>query len=569
MEYFADDIRLSGGGPLSLRFYNPMFNDIGSYSYPLSFSAKDINNQKAFGFPSHRGNSNSPLVEGLISDPHFSMPGTWKVVQADKDIIEATFLPADSTFYSRFKNVTLKDLEYNGGIDLDDYLEFGTIQEKALVLADAVVNKIYPEVDFTIYPVYMPNAWGSATAEEDKFINPFTIDGYTELEFTRIDSFYMFVGAIIYYIFKEAGYLIKDNVFQTDPELRRLTIFNTTQRVFNAFLYYHEFVPGIGVLEFIKALRNRFNIGFFINEDDKTVSILRFTDIVKKPPVELSGAYYQGRIDKNRTGGFSFAADAPDDWSSSEFDSVDDFSELIAQEANKLRDIDAIINNKNYWYHVLCEASIYRVELVEAAYQAVRKCPYIFPYLAGDGETVIDQYSGIPSMYTHTVEMTYFYMEGEIEVQGTTDVDIVLPRCDLEGISSADKQLDFPLMFLLSRESQLAYVVPATEAPEVAYPLANNDIYDASGNEITGATLSLRWDSDSGIIENFWSSFIDWAMNRKEVEIIDEVLELDLKILSDFSTPVRINNNNYLVNSFILAREGNKTMIRELELFRL
>jgi len=562
MQLQANGIDLPASVPFSMRFYNPLFNDIGSFSFPLTFNGKDPQVQKAFGFPSLSGNNGSITPEGRLKLGTIEISGRWRVLKAG-DVIEACFTAGNGDFYSLIKGKSLRDLEY-GGVRYPAGAYAG--QAELCAYADTIVDAVYPDNDFTCYPSYMPNAFGTNTTEAQKMVNAYDVVGET---FTYVNSFYLFVGRVIDYLFEEHGYRVDYNIFREDADLRKVTIFNTCQVPFSfGALYYSDLLPDITCSDFIKAIRNRFNLSFVIDEIKKSVRVVSFNDIIKKNPARVNFSTRVG-IDKNRITGVTLGLLPPDDWASHDIGSEEDFDPFTFEEKDKVRDIvvSALYNNHVYW--VKAESAIYRVLFDGSVYTLNRICPNLFSHSEGIDETPIEQLSGILSLYTHTVEIDYTYWVGEDEFPESTDVDFILPRCDLIGINDDYNQEDFPLMFLSYLGMQNNYVVPNTHSYQTDYPLASVDVYDATGTKITTANLSLRWDSSYGLIEKFWENRIDWELNRVEITSVDNLPGDHLQTLLDHTAPIMLGNDKYLVNSFLLESIGKQSRITEVELYRL
>ena len=564
MKFFVNNIKVPVSESLQIKFFNPLFNDTGSYSFPFTFPARDPLVQKALGYPSIAGAEGDINPPGRIKDSHFDLFGLWNVTEANQDYIEAVFSVDNGSFYSAVKNKSLKDLEYNG---INYPGGIGATDEQVCAYITSLQNNVYPQSDYTCYCAYMPSAREDMEGDYS-FVNPIAPVNTGAAPFLRIDSVYMFAGAVVDYIFSEHGYKVVTNAFKSG-DLSRLTIFNTrTNNVFREFMAgfrYSAVLPDIPVTDFLKALTNRFNLGFFINEQSKSVSILTFDEIITKSPRRIEFAPKTVKLDKNRYTGISLGLDAPDTWSESNIESIDDLAPYPIVEVNKFRDIVPGPGVSGNIYYVKGENAYYRIKYENSAYSASRIGSAIIPYETGEDPQEIEQLSGIPGMYTHTIDFE-FIVAGETY---DTPVDYVLPYTDLEGVDDTGVSPDFPLMFLFAWGRQHNYIVPANGAPMgLMYPMASNGVYDATGAKITVANQSLAWNDTYGLVPNLWNNRILWELNLKETHTVNIPID-EFNKLADFTSPVRIGKSNYLVDSFSIEISGNICRITDLKLFRL
>ena len=96
--------------------------------------------------------------------------------------------------------------------------------------------------------------------------------------------------------------------------------------------------------------------------------------------------------------------------------------------------------------------------------------------------------------------------------------------------------------------SQFIYSYEASDIAEITnhkYPLGSNDVYDAFGDKIPEANLSLRWDGEHGIYEKYAKDFIYWKNEiAKAVTLFYQPVAEDL--FFDFSKKQRVNGIDYL-----------------------
>lgn len=581
MEIYCNNIRIPISEPMSLRLMNPAYNDVTGYSFPVMLDARVPEVKKAFGFAGELPVDWSEELEGRIKTDQLDMIGTWTITEASGNHIEAYFQTNSRNFYAELGDKLLSSLDF-GGVKYPE--GFLATMEDMIGHYEGKFEASYPTDEYVCFCAYTPNAYGEDTEDTFKVVNEieYSDEGVIALKDKgdnnqTNNSLYLFAGTVIDYLFEEMGYRIGKNIFRTDANLMKLVVFNTYNTRLYSGIDYKLLVPRIPCKDFLRALTNRFNIGFFIDEGSKKVDIMYFDDLVSAGPVTLGTKFRQKpMIDNRRTVGLIFPLNAPDEWSDHNITGEDDFLPFVPIEVDKFRDIvPGPLTNYNV-YFVKGESAYYRVTYAESVYSATRICMRNFPYTEGSSSgTEIVQYSGIPGMYTHVYLKTWEEqvwdpeLQTYVPVERTLEVDLVMPRCDLKVTDVVQPNEGFPLMFLFSRGLQEGYIAQGEGMPEsLTYPLANNDIYDAVGAEITDADLALNWKEDNGLIDAFWLNRINWELNLKKT-VRGPLTSEDLRIMTDFSKIVRIENNNYLVSKLDIDISGKSTEISEAILYRL
>jgi hypothetical protein len=579
MELFANDIKLPFDKTLQIRFYNPMFNETAGYSFPVKLNNKIPAVKKAFGFTGSTNIDSPQSVAASIKTKFLDLQGKWQITESSADRIETYFKPGSGDFISLINKKTLRDLEY-GGVKYP--VGINGSAEDVFAHMDTKMNAVYPTYEYAAFCAYMPKAYGDETALSFQLVNEReNAEGVTpHFKVTETNqannTVYLFVGTVIEYLFGEHGYRIGKNSFSGNADLQRLVIFNTYNRKASTAFDYTKLVPNILCTDFIKAIRNRFNIGFFINERSKVVDIVLFDDILQFGAKTL-GTKFTSKpvITGSRSTGLNFPLNAPDTWSKHSSAGAGDFYPQTPIVVNKFADIIPGAGTLYNVYFVKSEAAYYRVVYEESIYSAKRICTNNFPYNEGTNGTEIPQFSGIPGMFTYVETWVYeteiWDPEGQTWLPQTyTNYEhMVMPRCDLECTDNVSSNIEFPLMFLFTRGIQNSYVVPGDWAPTgIQYPLGTSDIYDAEGNEISGADLTLNWGGADGIIAAFWANRLNWELNIKKI-VKGDLTGDDIHELIDFSQIVRIENNNYIVNSIELEISNTRVKITDAELFRV
>jgi hypothetical protein len=577
MELFANDIKIPFNSSIVIKFYNPLFNDIGSYSLPVTFNAKIPSVQRAFGFPAVRENTEFKIVTGRIKNKYIDIIGSWKISDANSDEISTYFMPSSGDFYSMIKDKLLSDIDFGGVKYPTGYPD---PIEDLITYMNTKMDTYFPESEFAAFSAYMPNADGVNGPVAYSVVNPVVFDAAGDPTFGGSVpyvnySVYLFAGTVLEYLFQSNGYRVEKNIFRDDTDMQRLVVFNTYNIYdppqspnFNiAMVDYQKLLPRITCGSFLKAIRDRFNIGFFINGQQRSVKIISFdTALSAISNTRIIKHIGKPTIENNRLKGLSFANEAPDAWASHDYKQADLAGAIPVL---KYRDILPDTREDNDLIYVQSEPGYYRIKFTApSTYEAIRLCPDLLPYSEGTKHSEMSQSSAIPAMYTRTIFQNFTYLEGEDSIESSTEIDFILPRCDLVGNRWGRSFTEFPLMFLFARGIAGCYVLPATGAPAFKYPLGTSDVYDATGTKISSANLGLRWDGAYGLIGRFWSNRINWAMNiikRIKTELYSETIA-DL-INMDEVKP--IEKNNYFIESFELEMSVKQDRIKNIELLRL
>ena len=573
MEIYVNDILVPFAGSISIKYSNPIFNTIGSYSLPVSFPARSPLVRRAFGFPETLEASKLTSIPGLLKFAEIELIGEWEINDISDSTIEAYFKGGSSGFYGLIAGKNLTDLTYNG-ITLPAGTNF---TEDVLAYMTSVVtsDSIYPDSDYTSYCAYMPLAAGEDTPEDYKFVNPLSVDVFgfkiPESGFGNLNQgVYLYVGAVINYIFAEFGYKINKNIFATDPDLRRLTLFNTFDQHGWGEFDYRNFVPRRSIASFLELIASRLNIAIVVSDTSRSVIIDFFDNIVAT--LENSNLkIINKKADKRGPSGIKLKAEQPDDFAKTNYEQELDFTNYpnAIYRVNTIRDIDGSLGDV---YYVINEMTYYIIKDSGVS----RICSKQFPYSVGTNATSKDLAAGSPGMYTLRKTETITGLEIER--------DWLLPRTDLKANGKTIMQQwmvqgqpgynDFPIMLVFYHG--IFYNVPTDPVySELGgnYPLASTSVYNCEGdtiwNSLPGSRLiSLVWDEETGLVENFWKNRLKWEMEVRRI-VTGDITGSNIRKLFDFSRALTIENSNYLVNSFNVEFSGSDIKIQNAELYRL
>lgn len=585
MELYVNNIRVPFNGSISLKFANPLFNDIGSYSFPVTFPARVPVVQKAFGYPVNIESERPGYITARIKDGLLDLLGEWQISNVTDNTIEAYFKGGTGGFNQVAGPKLLTDLTYNG---VTTPVLIPDTRENVLAYMTTLIDSVYPDTDYTAFCAYLPLAIGEDTLPDLQFVNPVSWTNNT-LAFIVPDSgvlhsaVYLFVGAVIDYIFTEHNYKIEKNIFSEDPDLKQAVIFNTYNQNGHWEFNYQNFVPRKTVKEFLAKTKARFNVGFFIDEERRSVIIDKFDNVVRDLVITNLKLTLK-KVDPRKPTGIKLTSELTDAFTDNQYTKISEFPGDYGTiyEVNNVRAILPGAGTLNRIYYVKNEEAYYVVKaLPEWGYEAQRICTDQLPYITGDGSEPRDVAAGSTGMYNLRAPFTYQYQGNDHDDYA----DWLLPRCDLQCNFKSSLYdwltrdplnfIEFPIMFLFARGKQNVYMYTeanisdpeATPSFTINAPFGTISVYGPTGAKLY-ADLALTWNGEYGLVEKLWAKRLNWEMKDKKVVTADIIGNDYIKMLK-YNKALRIENHNYLVNTFNIKITENNLWVTDAELFRL
>jgi len=349
----------TAGISISYTIKSPIFgdNDNGSFIFNTTIPATD-KNKKICKFPMRIEGFREMRIEEPV-DVYFTGLMIWSGLMIAKfarpEEIEVTIYLGRGELNYLAKNKKISDLVPEevypvGHVEqVTDPLS-GIVHDCAIIDGfDEIPNKAYPEVNYAVFPLKiedlcasMGNAFNNAyyntssnvnlwDLEHQKFMTPFvTGDQYLLIstvtdpdthtnQITYLLPYNIFIpfpynSWVLKSVFKSLGYSIENNVFETDPDLKKLIIYNiqtlneyknsnegpwtqlvtddengnytlTTKRYLYALQPKIQFnladhISPIDVKTYLRSLENLFFFRFFIDHKKRSVSIKFLKDIV-------------------------------------------------------------------------------------------------------------------------------------------------------------------------------------------------------------------------------------------------------------------------------------------------
>jgi len=293
LSFFINEqpVDLSPDFSITLNFKSPMFNDIGSFTYPikLPFTPR---NASILNFKHRIENKGNPYQEfpcRIQFDCH-SITGIFKCrISNVQNGYEGSVYLMNGDFYYGIKDLNLRK------IDMGKLL-FPDIAT-ALTWINDSQSKYYPDVPCAFPYIFNEYYYDPVTTNDfQKYYNNHFGSGYNIVEYApeTIDKTiiipFLYLRYVLDQIFLGLGYEFDDYVFSGDEELSRLILYNSASAnnnkgwVYNcSFLdeiYFNFHVPDIKVSEFLSGLENFFNARFFVNSNTRRVSLKLLNDVI-------------------------------------------------------------------------------------------------------------------------------------------------------------------------------------------------------------------------------------------------------------------------------------------------
>lgn len=267
---------------ITLTITNPMFNDRGSHSLPFSVPWCELN-LALLGMPHLVSYAAQPLNDispVTIEADGFLETGLLRIVDFNlNESINLAFLTREGLFWDWCKNTMLPDIAFP---DPANHPPPNNPFPSSISCAFPVVSAD-EGWNYHIHSVYdsaennIPD--DTSDYEYSRFLCPYTHDfvykGSSRRRTLKQDyTEFLYINAIIRFIFSTFGYSINLNFLSSRPEFNRLCLLNNACNAFsNNTVLYNHLVPHVSVFDFIESLENKFNCTFLINTNSRSCSI--------------------------------------------------------------------------------------------------------------------------------------------------------------------------------------------------------------------------------------------------------------------------------------------------------
>lgn len=525
----------------------------GGFTFPFSLPVTE-RNRRIFQFPERIEKFGPMSIESDFELYHSGIvraSGTIRVTEA-RDYYRAFLAVGTGDFASKIKGKYLKDVSYGGERTWSNKSEF--------TQAD----------DFTLFPIYNPNFlddlpynWSSALYK----LNYYTSGSFYDTGGTFAICPFPFLSFVINSIFNQFGFTVTENVFATDPELKKLVLYSTydaTSLVTTTEQVWVEIgldpftrepieelidvttvtrcmdtfdlvdsMPEVLISDFIKWLRNRFNIAIVFDRlnnvkiirRDSLLDSVTFTDItdaaIGEPTV----------ISITPPDGFKLSWEHDEDdnlFSEENFKPIDKFLDYYKGSVANTGELASITPEINDIYFIQSLESYKQYAYLDdvgngnPGYTWIHFSIAFQNYWEGNGKEVFQ--SGISSLLM-------------VKLQRVIGGPVI--RCPwTEQLSNGPERKQknpFTPRVLLYQGLQ-------KDSNEDDVPMGSSDNLDINGNLIPGANLTLKNEGEYGIYNQLWKKYLAWWIQRKQVNWM-----IENPSIIDFATKYAINRNHYLL----------------------
>lgn len=275
-------------GKVSVTFEltSPIFNQIGSFSYPFTIPATP-KNKRILSFP---GRINKHVTNSHEFDAKIYLQGMlWKIGSLVVDEtglldIKCHFTVEEGYFYNLIKEIMLNQV-YLGG---DHYTEDIYITDRW--------QKTYPEVEWTLFTIYDPNFYDSL--DSNGFYGSYINQWYNSSQQWGIENNtlvpFIFLNYVILNILDHLDLNVDKNDIFNNSNLKNLVLINlislceiytdgeNVENRIPATYNLKNHVPKKSLHEFFSFLERQFLAFIFYDEKSNTASLETFKNIVTK-----------------------------------------------------------------------------------------------------------------------------------------------------------------------------------------------------------------------------------------------------------------------------------------------
>lgn len=520
---------------ITFELLSPVFNQMGSFSYPFTFPAT-LKNKRLLDFP---GRINKHIVAANSFDSTIFLKGIfWKkgkliVTEIGDETIKAHFTIGEGYFYSLINDLKLSAIDLGGNRDFYDYI--GDVNTFPW---EKIYDKSYPDNDFVVFPFHIPNFYDDSA--KGTFLNE-TFGGKVNY-FTHPNNHYAhsdntfvlfpFLNYVLTRIFSHLNIFFTKNSFLDDASLKQLTLFNiNTERAWHPddLIYstvikrfnLSDYMPDITVSELFGKLENLFKSYVFFDEFNNSIKILFLKDILADfETYSITSKIKTNYIKPNDYDGFemTYDIDGGDDFADDYFGDISQFNfkgyvanlASLPNTGNEFLDMYYVEDVREYHY--------YQLNFTGAGGQ--------FVFYASDKDGYSEGNKGL-----------------QIEIPGVFPRNGFEPTC---GNSGHWQVIDDPWSNSLRPDFRLIFW----------HGLINNIPFGSPFNLSPAGEVisdySLEWEGAYGLKEKFYKNVMEFYQKTLEGEFFIHFNPAELKNI-DFSRKYRFYNANWLFSKIIFS----------------
>ncbi len=562
---YGEPVDLNPNSSISITEESPVFERDsipGGFSFPFDLPATP-KNRRILGHPDRiqgiqRGGGEFPFQ--LFLDGSLIGAGTANIRKASERMYSAYLQVATGDFAGKISGKKLSDVDFGGPRPWQFKPEF-----------------IFPGDDFALFPVYNENFMDDTGYQATWIGNKCRLNSYENgawfesVNTTMAISPFPFLGYVVSRVFNHFGFVIRESVLATDPDLKKLVLYTNhdistiTTSVTYREIYFQGYngmmsrtvpvttitrhfdkwdmkdsMPDMLISDFILAIRNLFNLAIII-DNHGSVSILRRKDlVVSGNAISLAGKAVRQPFITTCSGvtgvSLHWEHDMGDLIFSEGFKDVHENEKLLKDPVRGMDELAALAPTPN---------EIRLVESLGLYYQyAGEEVEGVMEYCWRKYSIDFQDFKTGSSPEEFTAKASTLPMIHYQRVSGGPFIRC--PQAAQKSNSIIRKEnTPFSLRFLMYHG-----MVPDSNGS--LYPYGSSDSFDRVGDPLPNSSLSIRWDGASGLFEQSWKDYLSWYKTRKMVTwIITDPTRLE------FSKLYEINGNHYLLkNRNLVLRDG-------------
>jgi len=539
------------GTSIKYVFNSPAFSDspiVGDFSYTVSFPLTDVN-KGVFDYVNLADNFEDTVefdIE-LYNEGIYLIFGVFQIKNVSGKI-SGNIINSAFSFSNQIKNKTTKDLDLGGTIDLS------IITHDVFLLS--VINGCFPDYNFTLFPVLNEILY-DGTIVEAAWHDILYINRYNPSTTDHI--FYPYLAYVINQIFKTFNYNIS-NSLANNNELSKLVLLGVfKENLYDLYVYNHynlvEHIIECDLIKLLKQINSTFCTSFFFDHKTQSAEMIFNKDLLSSTDYVDWTDKVVGEVNKEFEeieDGYNLNYDFDSaDQSISDRQIKDGIIDEYTMELPVLTPDDLPIYENmgmhgNEVRYVTCEDTYYIIKNFpnpNPNYIWIVLTWNFFSKITGEG------------LKERRSKLSTLGMNWHLKETGTLKDDWMVPHSNQELFSDPikgfkDYAVDVPdydrciPQYVNKFEPRILFY--RGMCPDVSnnnYPLGSSGKYDAKGNSL--GNLTLNWDGDDGLYENFhkkWLTFRENSKPQKFLILLNEIDLLNLKI----NKKIKINSNFYL-----------------------
>lgn len=536
-------------GKVSITFelLSPIFNEIGSFSYPFTLPAT-ANNKNILGHPQRINLSNAAPYKNpaqIIWNGIVFKNGLLITKETSPDYIKAYIAADEGYFYNLIKDLKLNEIDLGGDRVLAEYYH-----PTELLIFNDDYDKVFPEVDFTLFPLYAPNFHKDKSFYQtwlnynNGIINRWNTSlpapiGYFTGAFNTFVPF-PFLNYIFNRIASQFNISISDNVFYSDQYLRQLVVFRLFSfaenigneqmgDIFNNSSTFNlaDGLADISLSDFFQQINTIFKAELFFNNQNNSFKLVLFKDIYNSEAVSFENNTFKIIIiDPNTYDGFEMTY---------QLDGSDDFLE------DHYKDISLFTFKSDIPTFIELPASpdegdMYFIEAIRAYYY------WVAPRTYGSN--------------TYYGEWRFYSNDRDRFTEGNKQLKINIP-----GVFSRPEN---GLSTQAGNEGELLTVNERFFKPSPAelrllffYGLNSANVPHGGAFITENWPYSLEWSGDNGLREKFYKEWIAFHQTTRQAEFEMPLTASELKNI-DFSKKYRFSGADWLFSKINFTMTNNR-----------